>query len=472
VGAAVPKLMCTQHPDSTVKVPTSEEVEEAVASHTLYGCDEVMVDFEGKLTPYAQPKDIVVKAYEAGIEVGEEFFVTPRVPNPVLEDLDRCMLALEASVLANYRSWLVAEKQAVKWVVLPMVSEPKTALFVQRVLKKKFELFREELRADVGEIQLVPLVEDAAAHLSIEEVVLGFFEQLEKEGEREAPARVFLGISDSAVRHGHVASAAAIRLALAKLKKLEEERGFRISPIFGSGVPPFRGAMNCPELVATVAKRYAGYETVTVQSAVRYDMPLTAYEKVKTALLEELGKRPEKLEVGEDEALQVVNEASSSYREVVSKHVEKVEKVAAVIPTTRERVPWSVYGRILDGPEGKLFRVPRAIVYTAAWYTLGFPPLLLDAGYLLKAIRQELFDSVVLKLVPGLVEELAYDAKYFCPQAAREHLGESTVKLAEELLDYLGIGERASEPYASMLKRACEHEQYASALGKLRGFLG
>lgn len=46
----IPRLMCTQHPDSTIKVSTAEEVEEAAVAYLAYGCDEVVVDYEGKAT--------------------------------------------------------------------------------------------------------------------------------------------------------------------------------------------------------------------------------------------------------------------------------------------------------------------------------------------------------------------------------------------------------------------------------------
>ncbi len=101
----IPRLMCTQHPDMTVKI-TAEggEVDEALVAYAVYGCDEVMVDYEGKSTPYSQPKEIIMKAHEVGIALGERLFITPRLPNPKLEDLDRAMLAMETSVIANYFS--------------------------------------------------------------------------------------------------------------------------------------------------------------------------------------------------------------------------------------------------------------------------------------------------------------------------------------------------------------------------------
>jgi len=465
--------MCTQHPDSTIKVGVSEEVDEAIVSFTLYGCDEVMVDFEGKLTPYAQPKDIVVKAHETGLEIGAKLFITPRIPNPELEEVDRSMLALEAVMLANYYSWSLAELQAVKWIILPMVEDVKSALFVQRVIEKKARIMKDELKVKVDTMRLVPLIEDAAHQLNIEKMLTTFYSAVAEGGEPEGEdngIRVFLGISDSAVRHGHVASSIALRIALVKIWSLSE-RGYKINPIVGSGTPPFRGAMNSPELVELEAKQFRGYHTVTIQSAVRYDAPLSSYLHVKRKLLENLGQKPQPSIANDEDALQVVNEASTSYREVVSRHIDKIARVASLIPVTRERVPWKAYGRALEGKNGRIYRVPRAIVYTASWYTLGLPPLLLDSSFLLKSIKQETFDGVILKLVPGLIDELKFEAQFFHPPTAANNLGERTVKEAIELLDHLGVDPRAEGSYAMLLREA-EKEPYILALGKLRGFLG
>ncbi|MEM1827368.1 MAG: phosphoenolpyruvate carboxylase, partial [Desulfurococcaceae archaeon] len=157
----IPKLMCTQHPDSTIKVRVEEEVDEAIVGYTIYSCGEVMVDYEGKLTPYSQPKEIVVKASKAGIPVGYDFFITPRMPNPFIEEFDRAMLALEASVLANYYSSKVLGSQAVKWIILPMVEDVDVVVFVQKIIGRKAKMLSEETGVKLDAITVVPLLEDA-----------------------------------------------------------------------------------------------------------------------------------------------------------------------------------------------------------------------------------------------------------------------------------------------------------------------
>jgi phosphoenolpyruvate carboxylase len=104
-----------------------------------------MSDYEGKLTPYAQPKDIVVRASKLGIAVGEKYFVTPRIPNPRLEDIDRVTLSIEASLIANFYSYKYLNTQAVKWIILPMIEEPETVRLIQRLIIKKMRMYYEEL---------------------------------------------------------------------------------------------------------------------------------------------------------------------------------------------------------------------------------------------------------------------------------------------------------------------------------------
>jgi phosphoenolpyruvate carboxylase len=57
-----PKVMCTQHPDSASKyIATQEEPGEAIEASLVFSCDEYMLDYEGKATPYHQNVQIVSK---------------------------------------------------------------------------------------------------------------------------------------------------------------------------------------------------------------------------------------------------------------------------------------------------------------------------------------------------------------------------------------------------------------------------
>ncbi|ABL78663.1 phosphoenolpyruvate carboxylase [Thermofilum pendens] len=461
-----PRLMCTQHPDSTVKVPVQEEVEEAVRSFLVYGCDEVMSDYEGKLTPYAQPKEIVVKAGELGVPVGEGFYVTVRAPNPRLEDFDRVDLALEAAVLANYYSYKRLGVQAVRWVVLPMTDSAETVRLVQRLLARKTRVLCEEVGQPCEQAQLVPLLEDVDSLLRVREILRDLHSALAELGSDPGVLRVFLGKSDSALKAGHIASALSLLYALGESAKAGEELGLEVKPILGGGSPPFRGGVNNPRLVGVEVQRYRGYSTVTVQSAVRYDASFSEYQEVRSKLLGGAGGEPG--DAG-GRVAELARLAASMYRSLASKYLDFVNEYARSVPTTRDRVSWREYGRALE-LEDKLFSAPRAIVYTAAWYSLGVPPTFLDADFVLEAYRGDFLDEV-LGYLPGLEEEWRYDAQFYLPRLAGERLGEELVKKVDEALDAMGLRPEPLEPYEK-LARTAPAELRALLLGKVRGFLG
>ncbi len=86
----VPVAMATQHADSATKlVPVRDEVDEAVLSFEQEGldCDEYLVDYMGKLTPYHQIGQIIQRIREKTKFVpGVDVFVTPRMVSSFEED--------------------------------------------------------------------------------------------------------------------------------------------------------------------------------------------------------------------------------------------------------------------------------------------------------------------------------------------------------------------------------------------------
>ena len=462
----IPRLMCTQHPDASVKITAQEEVDEALQGYTMYECDEVMSDYEGKLTPYAQPKDIVTKAVKLGIPIGEKYFVTPRIPNPKLEDIDRVALSLEASLIANYYSHHYANTQAVKWVIMPMVEDPNGVRLVQKLVIKKARIFQEELGLPKMDVQLVPLVEDTSRFLEIHRYITILYNTVKEFNVELNHLRVFLGKSDAAVRTGHIASALGLMYALSELQKIDEELDLDIKPIIGMGSPSFRGGINNPKLVEYEVRHYQGYSTATIQSAVRYDVPFTDYRKVSSNIIQGLGKKPKSIP---STVLRIIKSAAESYKKTVARYLETVVKYAASIPSTRDRITWKEYGRIFP-TEDKTINVPRAIVYTATWYVLGLPPTYLDAEYLLNAYKNNEIDEI-LNYMPYLIDEWEYESQFYVPSIAKQRLDEAIVKTVNEVLDYMGIKPEPNEPYKNILELN-PVEPHIAALAKIRGFLG
>ncbi|MEM1613131.1 MAG: phosphoenolpyruvate carboxylase [Desulfurococcaceae archaeon] len=462
----VPRLMCTQHPDATVKISVQQEVDEAIQGYTMYGCEEVMSDYEGKLTPYAQPKDIVMRAHELELPIGEKFYVTPRIPNPSLEDFDRVDLSIEAGIIANYYSQRLAGVQAVKWFILPMVEDAETIRLIQRLIIRKLRVIREELRVAIEPVQLIPLLEDVHRHVTIQDYIAALLKVLKEFNVEIEQLRVFLGKSDAAVKSGHLASALSVLYAISELYKLANIEGVEVKPIIGMGIPPFRGALNNPELVDKAVVRYSGFSTATIQSAVRYDVPFKEYIKVKEQILLNVNKPPRHIPA---EVIDMVNKATKMYRELASRYVDVVQRISLVVPSTRERISWKVYGRILPTQRDAL-SVPRAIVYTSAWYATGLPPTFLDADMILHLHKHDQLDEV-LRLLPHLVDEWRYDSRFYVREVVLNRLDEYVVKKVDEALEVLGVDPEPLEPYRSLI-RLNPIEPHIQALGKLRGFLG
>jgi len=462
----IPKLMCTQHPDTTVRISAQQEVDEAIQAYTMYRCDEVMSDYEGKLTPYAQPKDIVLKAHDLEIPIGERFFITPRIPNPSLEGFDRVDLSIEAGILANYYSHRLQDIQAVKWFILPMVEDINILRLVQRLIIRKINVLIEELNTKMEPVQLVPLLEDTHRHVLIQDYVLTVVSVLKEFNVDTSVLRVFIGKSDAAVKSGHIASVLSITYALSALHKLSKELDIEIKPIIGMGVPPFRGALNNPELVEGMAQRYRGFSTATIQSAVRYDIAYKDYLVVMNTLSSSIDLSPSQLP---DEAINMIDRASRSYRNIVSRYIGTIQKIAECVPGTRDRISWKSYGRLLPAHHEEL-SVPRAIVYTSAWYATGIPPTYLDAEFVVDLYKKNMLDDV-LKMIPHLENEWRYDSRFYVRDVAAKRLDENIVKVVDEALDVMGIKPEPSEPYRSLLELN-PVEPHMIALGRIRGFLG
>ena len=119
---------------------------------------------------------------------------------------------------------------------------------IYNMLKRKVEDYKAEAKVDVGNIEVIPLFEDAFVQLKAKALLGEVFK-----GEEVREVRLFLGKSDSAVKHGHLASALAIAYTLSRLGDVESELGLRIRPILGMGSPPFRGGLNNPRLAPMAA---------------------------------------------------------------------------------------------------------------------------------------------------------------------------------------------------------------------------
>jgi len=470
-------LMATQHPDSTRYVPASEEVEDAINAFSRYLCDEVMVDYEGKLTPYHQPEWIVERCRALGIDLGYRRLITVRIPNDRLEDVSRHMHSLLTVFLTNARAARLGLPPPICYVVLPMFENPLHASSIQRRLIKLQMVVEEEVGVRIATTPtVIPLLEDTSRHLRAGAIAEAFRVSLIKNvGMHVEEMRIFLGKSDAALESGHLASTVSMAVALSSLSRWSEEEGIAVYPILGVGKPPFRGFLE-PRYVDLWVSTWSGYRTVTIQSALRYDTPYDLYLETVQKLIDGSRRRATVLDIDLEKKLrETVARCREIYRARLGLVIDVVRTIAANMPRTRDRLPPTSYGR----GEG----LPRAITFTATCYTVGIPPTILD----LEALSKEWRIVSELPHLEYLVQSYRYDMSYLSEEIASLWIPRDTVAKLVEVVKHVGreLGLEPSmgveEEYWKVLRKAWEAlengrvEEFRSLVleaAKIRGYLG
>lgn len=477
----LPYAMATQHPDSVSRSFTAQdEVKEAIEDllplhEGGHGCDEKMVDYEGKLTPYHQMKWIVDEALKMGLEPNKDFLLTPRAPNDRLEDIERQLLVLLGAMAANKLSVSNTGEQAIRYIIYPMSESPYELIALQRRIVRVQRLAEEELGlSNVRPLMVVPLIEDVVKHFHVDKLIEGFHSMAHKEcGVLYDHYRVLLGKSDAALHYGHLASSISIVIALSKLYRWSRNNGVRVYPILGVGKPPFRGHL-APESIDAFIEQYSGYYTITIQSALRYDTPRQDYVKVLKVLRSNVGRKPLVLGTEEEQVLiEAARLATRAYLDLLIRVAEQVGIVSRYIPRRRDRVPTEQYGRNIVAPLAfssytksapRELVLPRAIKFTASLYTMGIPPALMGLGRGLRMIERELGDhalELIIKTLPMLRIDAGFELRFFHPTIARSYVGEKALKLilsdVEEVQELLGVSAESVEEYEKLLIEAHKH---------------
>ncbi len=474
----IPKLMATQHPDSTIKVTSREEVIEAIEAFLKYKCDEVMVDYEGKLTPYHQVEWITEKAVEYGIDVGESLILTPRTPRDDLEDISRHIMALTGSLMSNVKAQKLGVKPPVKYIVVPMTESVADAMRIQRRIMKIERLLSEEVGYRLTEhVMVIPLIESVERQVHADAVLEAFHNALVREASIFTDTvRVFLGKSDSALHSGHIASVISLKIALSRIARWSEERMINAKVIIGMGKPPFRGHL-APHNKNVWIREWSSCSTVTVQSALRYDTEYSVYLDFISSIKDSLGTKPEVIDADLEKKLrEILVKTSKMYRQRLDVIVCGVERLFERIPSTRDRIPYKKYGRSVEG-----VCLPRAIKYTAALYTACIPPVAIESIDLCKLTDKEI--EALIDTYNGLIADLSFDYSFFNPEVASKYMPKDVVDEVTSSLKKLelelGVEKTINVPedywrHAEKIYEASNSElkSLILSLARTRGFLG
>ncbi|GAB4257341.1 MAG: phosphoenolpyruvate carboxylase [Thermoleophilia bacterium] len=442
----VPRTMATQHPDSAARyVAIQEEAQEAVQALTPpplgLGIHEVMVDFEGKMTPYHQTNQIAQGLLDRGVVPGREVWITPRISSATEETAFRQLMALMSVIEATYQASQREPEAAIQEVIIPMVASAEDLVKVRDRIRDVIYLGHKEfgLPNEPDSLQLVPLVEEVPSLLRVGALLREYVAAARSQGFGVRRLRVMLGRSDAALSYGHLPSALCVRVALSEIYGAAEDLGLDPLPVYGAGYLPFRGGVMLANL-DNLERDFPGLGTVTIQSGIRYDTD-EAPETVRR--LNELLERPAPASVrleAEDAAFvtDCVALLTIPYLETFYRLAPVVRALSDIMPAHRDRLARkgpAGYARagadleklagLVTAPDlaerlrgagrGTAADLPRAISFTGALYSVGLPPEFIGTGRGLRLVADRFGGEGIarlLELYPGLRFDLAWAARF------------------------------------------------------------
>lgn len=417
----ISSTMASQHPDHASRpfwhdkefIGTHDELKETYINYSELGIHEYKWDWEGKLVDESVLERMWGQHYDyfKKEQIGRDKFLTFRLPNPKVETefrLGRAFMGiLSASGLARQ---VGLHTPPLFEVILPMTESAQEMIDVQAAFAELSTLKHRLLRMDAGtlrHIELIPLFESVDTIIKSDEILREYLiGHRFVFGTKPAYMRPYVARSDPALNAGLVPTVLAIKIALCRYARFEKASGVRLFPIIGSASLPFRGGLT-PETVPAFAREYAGIRTALIQSGFRYDYPKDKVIKA-IAELSRLLPKQHAVEISADDErklIQIIRIFSKYYRQSVEGIASEINAVASQLPKRRERVQHIGlfgYSRGL----GKI-KLPRAIGFTAALYTLGMPPELIGTGRGLREIEKKKLLPVLEKYYLNIKNDLS-----------------------------------------------------------------
>ena len=442
----IPRCMSTQHPDNvampffaqTAPLTAEDEVREAYYAFSHLGCDEQMWDFEGKEVD-GHVVEKLLSTYEsffADHPIGESVHLTPRIPNPALEPTQAKVVLEVLQSLPRHadiaRVFYDRERPPILELIYPMAT---SAPELDRVREyyERFVAGMEEVTLGHDErplgtwfgrftpptVRMIPLIEDREHLVAADELVRDYIR-----GKDLDHMRVFIARSDPALNYGYISAVLLALIALDRLAALERETGVGIYPVIGVGSVPFRGGL-APNTVERYLATYPSVQTVTIQSAFKYDHAPEVVRDGIARLRAHARGAPRPIE---PRALELLDRLVARYQAEVQELAPLVNAVARFVPRRRLRkmhVGLFGYNRASAG-----VTLPRAIPFCASLYSLGLPPELLG----LAAVTDDDW-SWLCATIPSLESELADAIRFLDSDASLTPLARESVERALELID-------------------------------------
>ncbi|HEX5744274.1 MAG TPA: phosphoenolpyruvate carboxylase [Candidatus Saccharimonadales bacterium] len=402
----IPGTMATQHPDNALApywskdknpfIGAYQEMAEAVACFGDLGAGEYMWDWEGKHADAAVIDRLFTEHHDyfAKHQLGRDKFLTFRIPN-IWEEKGYNLMQAMTSILSGEdeaRDFNFGQRPLFE-VILPMTERPEQLMRIHKLFQKLAQFknadFTKHETDDNDYLELIPLVESVESQLGAAGLLQKYVAlHQEHYGYKPAYIRPFLACSDSALSSGLLAGAIGNKVALARLYEFSHKSGIPVFPIAGPGSLHFRGGLKPSEAsVQRFLEELPGVRTVTVQSSFRYDHPLS---EVKDAIAQlEAGlPKTKPLAISRDGQQTLINIAERSagfYKHGLDGVAESMQPIFKGVPKRRDRrqhIGLLAYSRHMGGQE-----LPRAITFTAGFYSVGVPPEFIGAGRTLRSLK-------------------------------------------------------------------------------------
>lgn len=444
--AQVPRCMSTQHPDNaavpffaaSAVLAGEDEIREAFYAFSHLGCDEQMWDVEGKEIDTYVVKKLLTFYPEFFREhmIGTSLRLTLRVPNPTVEKAEaKILLETLESIPRSYdaaRLFYDQDVAPIFEVILPLTTSARCIdrvyrFYADHIIGRQHARFRDDditIAEWIGRfyperIQVIPLFEDVPSMVNAADIVDAYVRD-----KHLSDQRVFLARSDTAMNYGMVAAALANKIALMRLQALAEQRGIHLHPIIGMGSAPFRGGLS-PRTAERVGHEYPSVVTFTIQSAFKFDYPVTEVRAACDYLRARTIRPAQPIDV--ERALALIARYSAAYRQQVVALAPVINQMAKHVPSRRARklhIGLFGYARDLGG-----VTLPRAISFTCALYSLGLPPELIAFEALAAddlAFLREVYPSFAAEIQEAL-RFADIDSPLFTPalRAALERAGQT-----------------------------------------------